>query len=76
MARGGHKTPPPHTCTPVVMRIHLENKVTFETKTMSNNNLEIPVEPVTPVPQGADAQESVHQSLIRRKCSSVTHKNA
>jgi hypothetical protein len=65
MARGGHKTPPPHTRSPVVMHSRSDNNITLETTTTSNDNPEIPIEPVTPVPQGADVQEIVHQSLIR-----------
>ena len=53
MAHGGHKTPPPHTCTHVVTRSSLDNHVTLET-TASNDNLDIPVEPVTLVPQGVE----------------------
>jgi hypothetical protein len=65
MARGGRKTPPPHTRTHVVTRSHSDNNVTLETTTTSNDNPDIPVEPVTPVPQGVDVQEIVRQSLIR-----------
>jgi hypothetical protein len=65
MARGGRKTPPPHTRSPVVTRSRSDNNVTLETTTTSNDNPEILVEPVTPVPQGADVQEIVRQSLIR-----------
>jgi hypothetical protein len=65
MAHGGRKTPPPHTRTPVVTRSHSDNNITLETKTTSNDNPDIPVEPVTPVPQGVDVQEIVRQSLIR-----------
>jgi hypothetical protein len=65
MARGGRKTPPPHTLTLVVMHSLSDNNVTLETTTTSNDNPDIPVEPVTPVPQGVDVQEIVRQSLIR-----------
>jgi hypothetical protein len=65
MACGGRKTPPPHTRSPVIMRSHSDNNVTLETTTTSNDKLEIPIELVTPVPQGADVQEIVRQSLIR-----------
>jgi hypothetical protein len=65
MERGGRKTPPPHTRSPVVTHSRSDNNVTFETTITSNENPKIPVEPVTPVPQGVDVQEIVRQSLIR-----------
>ena len=65
MARGGLKTPPPHTLSLVVTRSHSDNNITLETKTTSNDNPHIPIEPVTPVPQGIDVQEIVRQSIIR-----------
>ena len=65
MARGGCKTPPPHTRTLVVTCSRSDNNVTLETTTTSNDNTDIPVEPVTPISQGANVQEIVHQSLIR-----------
>ena len=65
MAHGGRKTPPPHTRSPVITRSRSDNNVTLETTTTSNDNPEIPIEPVTPVPQGVDVQEIVCQSLIR-----------
>jgi hypothetical protein len=65
MARGSRKTPPPHTRSPIVTQSHSDNNVTSETTTTSNENPQIPVEPVTPNPQGADVQEIVRQSLLR-----------
>jgi hypothetical protein len=65
MAHGGRKTPPPHTRTHVVMRNRSDNNVTLETTTTSTDNPEIPVEPVTLVPQGDNVQEIVRESLIR-----------
>jgi hypothetical protein len=65
MARGGCKTPPPHTRSPFVMRSRSDINVTLETTTTSNDNPKIPVEPVILVPQGANVQEIVHESLIR-----------
>jgi hypothetical protein len=44
----------------------------LETKTTSNENLDIPVEPTTPNPQGTDVQEIVRHSLIR-KHSALDH---
>jgi hypothetical protein len=64
MARGGRKTPP-NNRSPVIMRSHSDTNVTLETTTTSNNTPDIPVEPVTPVPQGIDVQEIVRQSIIR-----------
>ena len=65
MARGGRKTPPPHTRSLVITRSLSDNNVTFETTTTSNDNPEFPIELVTPVPQGDDIQEIVRRSLIR-----------
>jgi hypothetical protein len=65
MARGSRKTPPPYTLSSAVTHSLSENNITSETTTTSNNNLEFPVEPVTPATQGADVQEIVCQSLIR-----------
>jgi hypothetical protein len=65
MARGGRKTPPPHTHSPIVTRSHSDNNVTSQTTTTSNENPQITVEPVTPNPQGSDVQEIVRQSLLR-----------
>jgi hypothetical protein len=65
MACGGLKTPPPHTCSPVVTCSRSDNNVTLETKTTPINNPDILVEPVTPVPQGVDLQKIVRRSLIR-----------
>jgi hypothetical protein len=53
--RGGRKTPP-HTHTPVVTCSRSDTNVTLETKTTSNDNPDIPVERVTPLPQGIDVQ--------------------
>jgi hypothetical protein len=64
MACGGCKTPP-HTHTPFVMCSFSNTNVTLETKTTSNNNPHIPIEPVTPIPQGIGIQEIICQSLIR-----------
>jgi hypothetical protein len=65
MAHGGCKTPPPHTHSLFITRSLLDNNVTLETITTSNDNPKIPIEPTTPVPQGANVQEIVHQSLIK-----------
>ena len=54
MGCGRRKTPPPHTHSPVVMRSCSDNKITLEKTTTSNDNPEIPVELVTPAPQGVD----------------------
>ena len=59
MACGGRKTPPPHTRSPIVMHSHSDNNVTLETTTTSNDNLEFPVEPVTPAAKGVSVQEIV-----------------
>jgi len=59
MAHGGRNTPPPHTHAPIVMRSHSENNITLETTTTSNDNPDIYIEPVTPVPQGVDVQEII-----------------
>jgi hypothetical protein len=56
MARGVRKNPPPHTLTLVVTRSRLDNNITLETSTTSNDNPDIPFEPMTPVPQGIDVQ--------------------
>jgi hypothetical protein len=69
MACGGRKTPPPHTCSLFVTRIHLENNVMIEIKTTSNDNLEFHIEPMTPSPQGVGTQEIVHHSLVRTHSS-------
>jgi hypothetical protein len=65
MACGSHKTPPPHTHSPIITWSHFDNNVTSETATTSHVNPEIPIEPVTPNSQGVDVQEIVHQSLLR-----------
>jgi len=64
MAHGGRKTPP-HAHTPVVTPSLSDTNVTLETTTTSNDNPDISVEPVTPLPQGIDVQEIVRQSFIR-----------
>jgi hypothetical protein len=71
MARGGRKTPP-NNRSPVVTRSRSDTNVTLETTTTSNDTPDIPVEPVTPLPQGIDVQEIVHQSLIRTQ-SALSH---
>jgi hypothetical protein len=58
--------------SPVVTRSFSDNNVTLETTTTSNNNPKIPVEPVTPSPQGVDIQEIVRQSHIGRH-SALAH---
>jgi hypothetical protein len=65
MARGGCKTPPPPTCSPIVTRSHSNDNIVPQTTTTSNDNPWITVEPVTPNPPGDDIQEIVRQSLIR-----------
>jgi hypothetical protein len=72
MACGGRKTPPPHTHTHAAMCGRSENNVTLETSTSSNDNPDIPIEPVTPVPQGVNIQESFRLTLIITH-SSVAH---
>jgi hypothetical protein len=47
------------------MARHSDTNVTLETTTTSNDKPDIPVEPVTPLPQGIDVEEIVRQSLIR-----------
>jgi hypothetical protein len=64
MERGGRKTPP-HTRIPVVMRNRSDISVTLETTTTSNDTPNIPIEPVTTIPQGIDVQGIVRQSLVR-----------
>jgi hypothetical protein len=64
MARGGRKTPPNNHFL-VVMCSRSETNITIETTTTSNDNLDIPIEPVTPLPQGIDVQEIFCQTLIR-----------
>jgi len=65
MARGGRKTPPPPTRSPIVTISHSDNNIFPQTTTTSNNDLQITVEPVTPNPLGGDIEEIVCQSLIR-----------
>jgi hypothetical protein len=65
MARGGRKTPPPPTRSPIVTRSHSDDNIVPQTTTTSNYDLWITVEPVTPNPSGGDIQEIVRQSLIR-----------
>jgi hypothetical protein len=72
MARGGHKTPPPPTRSPIVTIIHSNDNIVPQKKTTSNDDLRITVEPVTPNPTSGDIQEIVRQSLIR-KHSSFAH---
>jgi hypothetical protein len=64
MARGGRKTPP-NNRSPIVTRSHSDNNVTLETTNTSNNTPDIPIELITPVPQGIDVQEIVRQTIIR-----------
>lgn len=64
MARGGRKTPP-NKRSPVVTHSHSETNVTLDPTTTSNTIHDILVESVTPVPQGIDIQEIIHQSIIR-----------
>jgi hypothetical protein len=56
---------PPQTRTPVVTHSCSNTNFTLETTTTSNDTPDIPVEPVTPFPQGIDVQEIVCQSLVR-----------
>jgi hypothetical protein len=71
MPHEGHKTPP-HIHTHVIMRSLSDINVTLETTTSSNDNPNIPVEPMTPLPEGIFVQEIVRQSLIRTH-SSLSH---
>jgi hypothetical protein len=65
MARGGRKTPPPPTHSPIVTISHSNNNIVPQIATTSNDYLRIIVEPVTPNPTGGDIQEIVRQYLIR-----------
>ena len=65
MARGGRKTPPPPTHSPIVTRSHSNENIVPQTTTTSNDDLRITVELVTPNPMGGDIQDIVCQSLIR-----------
>ena len=72
MARGGRKTPPPPNLSPIVTRSHSNDNIIPQTKTTSNDDLRITVEPVTPNPIGGDVQEIVCQYLLRTH-SAFTH---
>jgi hypothetical protein len=65
MARGGRNTPPPPNRSPIVTRSHLNDNISPQTTTTSNDDPRITVEPATPNPTGGDIQEIVCQSLIR-----------
>ena len=60
MARGGRKTPPPPTHSPIVTRSHSYDNIVPQITNTSNDDLWIMVEPVTPNPTGGDIQEIVH----------------
>jgi hypothetical protein len=64
MARGDHNTPP-NKRSLVITRSRSDTNIILETTTTSNDTPGIPVEPVTPLPQGINVQEIVRQSLIR-----------
>jgi hypothetical protein len=53
MAHGGRNTSPKNR-SPVVKRSWSDSNVTLDPVTTSNTTPDIPVEPVTPVPQGID----------------------
>jgi hypothetical protein len=65
MARGGHKTPPPPNCTPLLTRIRSKDNIPPQTSTTSTEDPQIAVEPTTPNPTGGDFQEIVRQYLIK-----------
>jgi hypothetical protein len=65
MERGGHKTPPPPTHSPIVTRSRSDDNIVPQTATTLDDDIRITVEPVTPNPSGGDIQEIVRQSLIR-----------
>ena len=65
MARGGRKTPPPRTRSPIVTRSHSDDNITSQIETTSNENPQIIFELVTPNPPRSDVQEIVCQSLLR-----------
>jgi hypothetical protein len=54
MARGGRKTPPPHTLSPIVTRSQSNDNIVPQTTTTSNDDLRITVEPTTPNPTSGD----------------------
>jgi hypothetical protein len=64
MARGGRKTPP-NNRSPIMMHSRLDTNVTLDLDTTSNATPDIPIEPMTPFPQGIDVQEILRQSIIR-----------
>jgi hypothetical protein len=72
MSRDSRKTPTQPTRSPIVKISHSNDNIIPQTTTISNNDLQITVEPVTPNPTGGDVQEIVRQSLIR-KHSVFTH---
>jgi hypothetical protein len=64
MARGGRKTPP-NNHSLVGMRSRSDTNVTLDPNTTSNTTPDIPIEPVTSVPQGIHVQEILRLSIIR-----------
>jgi hypothetical protein len=68
MAQGGRRTPQ-NNRSPVVTRSHSDPNVTLDptttSKATSETTPDIPVEPMTLVPQGIDVHEIVRQSILR-----------